>query len=137
VAARRLLVIAGLAAAALLAFAVLAAALRRRDVGAELERLRAAGARRGQLVAFLALEAGALAGAGVLAGALLALAGTALAGAAVAGDAGVLLGEALLRPPRCSPRPASRSPPRSCSWERSPRARSGAAGGSTWPRRAR
>jgi hypothetical protein len=98
VAARRLLVIAGLAAAALLAFAILAAALRRRDVGAELDRLREAGARRGQLLAFLAMEAGVLAGTGVVVGAALAVAGTALAGTAVAGDGGVLLRETLAGP---------------------------------------
>jgi hypothetical protein len=96
VAERRLLIIAGLAAAALLGFALLAATLRRRDVGAELSRLSDAGARPWQLHAFVGMEAAALALTGTLAGVVATVALTAVLGAVENGDAGLYLRESLL-----------------------------------------
>jgi hypothetical protein len=92
---QRLLIIAGLGAAALLGFALLAATLRRRDVSAELERLRDAGAQPWQLRAFVGLEAAALALSGIVAGVAIAVGLTVLLGAVEAGDPGLFLREAL------------------------------------------
>jgi hypothetical protein len=94
----RLWLAGGGAAAALIMFVVLAAGALRRDRDADLERLRNAGARRGQLVLFVTIEAGLLsavavlagAGAGIAAGAVLAhLAGT---------SAGAVLVHSLITP---------------------------------------
>jgi hypothetical protein len=91
VAARRLLLIGGEAAALLLAFAVLAASGLRRDAEAQWRRLTWYGARRWQLVAGSAAEAGALA----LAGAAVGWTIGSVVGLIVAKEAGVPAGEVL------------------------------------------
>jgi hypothetical protein len=101
--ARRLLLLASQAAVALLAFAAFAASRRRRSVLDERERLEVAGARRWQLLMFVGLEAGAVAGLGAVAGWCLATvgalisaqarglpAGSALSSSVLAGDSVVL-----------------------------------------------
>lgn len=85
-AARRLALLVGQAAAALLAFAAYAATRRRRSVGEETECLRDSGARPWQLVVFQTFEPLLLAGAGVMAG-------------WGAGTAGALVGAAVGRAP--------------------------------------
>ncbi len=94
----RLWLAGGGAAAALIMFVVLAAGALGRDRDADLERLRNAGARRGQVILFVSIEAGLLsavavlagAGAGIAAGAVLAhLAGT---------SAGAVLAHSLITP---------------------------------------
>jgi hypothetical protein len=91
VAARRLLLIGGEAAALLLAFAVLAASGLRRDAEAQWRRLTWYGARRWQLVLGSAAEAGALAVAGAAVGWSLG----SLVGLIVANRAGVPAGDVL------------------------------------------
>ena len=87
----RLWLAGGGAAAALIMFVVLAAGALHRDRDDELTRLRNAGARRGQLVTFVALEAGLLSALAVLVGAGSGLA----AGAALAHVAGTPAGPVL------------------------------------------
>ena len=78
----RIALIAGLAAAVLLAFAAFAAAQRRNDLGAELDRLLDAGAARRHTALLVGGESVALALAGVALGAAVALAVSAITGAA-------------------------------------------------------
>ena len=93
---RRLLLAAGGAAATLALFIVLSAAALRREQRDELQRLRGAGARSGQLVAFLAGEAGLLSAAALLAGAVLAIITAAVLAASAAEPAGAVLARSVL-----------------------------------------
>jgi hypothetical protein len=95
---RRLLLAGGGSLAVLAGFIVLAAVGLRRDQGAELQRLRAAGARAGQCLAFVAGEAGCLAAAGLIAGAGLAVAAAALLARAAGMPAGGVLAHSLITP---------------------------------------
>jgi hypothetical protein len=92
----RLLLAGGGALAALALFIVLAVGGLRRDVDAELGRLRAAGARSGQCVSFVVSEAGVLCGAALLTGAALAIGVGALRAAASGAPAGEVLTHSLL-----------------------------------------
>ena len=94
--ARRLVLLGSQAAIALLAFAAFAATRRRPGVGDELERLRAAGARRWQQGSFLAIEAAGLAAAGALAGWLIAVAAAALAASARGANVVRVLGASVM-----------------------------------------
>ncbi|MDA0142269.1 FtsX-like permease family protein, partial [Solirubrobacter deserti] len=89
------LIVAGLAATILLAFAAFAAAERHDDVAAELRRLRAMAARRRHLAALVLGEAAVPALVGVLAGATIALGVTALAAVAASPGAGASLADVL------------------------------------------
>ncbi len=82
VAVGRLVFISSLVIGVLLAFAVFAAAVERRDVADEYRRLLAGGARRAELAAFIGLEAGVPAVAGSLVGFVLAAVVVGLIGAA-------------------------------------------------------
>ncbi|HEX8101011.1 MAG TPA: FtsX-like permease family protein [Solirubrobacteraceae bacterium] len=87
---------AALAAAVALALAAFTAAARRPDVEAELARLTAAGATRGQLAVFATSETALLAAGSVAAGWVASVAVTALAAAAAGAPAGPVLREAQL-----------------------------------------
>ena len=95
---RRLLLAGGGALAALVLFVVLAAGGLRRDVALELERLRAAGARTGQCVAFVVAEAGLLCGLAALIGAAIAIVSAVILAHAAGLPAGGVLAHSLLRP---------------------------------------
>jgi hypothetical protein len=88
---RRLLLAGGGSLAALILFLVLTVATARRDVEAELSRLELAGARSLERFLFVGFEAAAVCGAGLLLGALCALA----SGAALAAGAGIPVDGAL------------------------------------------
>jgi hypothetical protein len=95
---QRLWLAGGGAAAALIMFVVLAAGAVRRDQARELERLRNAGARSGQLVAFVAIESTLLCGSGVLLGALAGLAAAGVLAHATGSPTGAMLSHSLLSP---------------------------------------
>ncbi len=95
---RRLWLAGGGAAAALIMFVVLAAGALRREQSRELERLRNAGARRGQLMAFVMIEAALLCGAGVLLGALAGLAVGIVLAHATGSQADAILSHSLITP---------------------------------------
>jgi hypothetical protein len=99
VAPHRLLLAGGGALAALAMFVVLAVGGLRRDVDAELGRLRAAGARSAQCVWFVVAEAGALCGAALLAGAAIAVADAALLAQAAGASPADVLDHSLLTVP--------------------------------------
>ena len=94
----RLWLAGGGAAAALLMFVVLAAGAVRREQAFELDRLRTAGARRGQLIAFVLLEAGLLCGVAVLVGAAAGIVLGALLAHASGTSAGLALAHSLITP---------------------------------------
>ena len=96
---RRLLVAGGGALAALAMFLILAAYGLRRDQQAERDRLRAAGARTGQLVVFSLAEAAWLAGVAVVAGAAVGAGAAALLAAGAGLPAGAVLAHSLLSAP--------------------------------------
>jgi hypothetical protein len=96
---RRLLVAGGGALAVLAMFLILAAYGLRRDQQAERDRLRAAGARTGQLVAFSLAEAAWLAGAAAMAGAGVGAGAAALLAAQAGLPAGAVLSHSLLTAP--------------------------------------
>jgi hypothetical protein len=96
---RRLLVAGGGALAVLAMFLILAAYGLRRDQQAERDRLRAAGARTRQLVAFSLAEAAWLAGVAMLAGAAVGVAVAALLAAQAGLPAGAVLSHSLLTAP--------------------------------------
>lgn len=98
VAVGRLVFISSLVIGVLLAFAVFAAAVERGDVAEEYRRLRAGGARRAELAAFIGLEAGVPAIAGSIAGFVLAAAAVALIGAVQGEPPGEIVGLALFEP---------------------------------------
>lgn len=93
---RRLTLLAGQAAVALLAFAAFAASRRRRDLGDELERLEAAGARRSQILGLQGIEAGLIAGLGAVLGFSVALLATRVAAGAQGTSSGALLDASIL-----------------------------------------
>jgi hypothetical protein len=95
---RRLLLAGGGAGATLVLFIVLSAAALRREQLAELQRLRGAGARGGQLVAFVAGEAGLLTALALLAGAVLAILAVATLATSAGEPAGAVLARSLLTP---------------------------------------
>jgi hypothetical protein len=95
---RRLLLTGGGALAALVLFIVLAAGSLRRDQHAELERLRMAGARSSQCVAFVLGEAAWLSALGLLVGALVAVAAASLLARAAGEPVGEVLAHSLLTP---------------------------------------
>ncbi len=95
---QRLLLAGGGAIAALAVFVVLAAGGLRRDHRADVDRLRAAGARTAQTTVFVLAEAAWLAAAALLAGAALAIAAAALLAAAAGLPAGGVLAHSLLTP---------------------------------------
>ncbi len=95
---RRLLLVGGGALAALALFLVLAAGGLRRDQGADVARLRAAGARSGQCLMFVVGECGWLCAIALLAGAVLAVAVAALLATAAGLSAGAVLAHSLLTP---------------------------------------
>jgi hypothetical protein len=94
----RLLLAGGGAVTALLLFVVLAAGGLRRDQHAELERLRAAGARVSQCMVFVLGEAALLCGVALLLGAALALGAAALLADAAGSPVGGVLAHSLLTP---------------------------------------
>ncbi len=94
----RLLLAGGGAGATLVLFIVLSAAALRREQLAELQRLRGAGARGGQLVAFVAGEAGFLTALALLAGAVLAILTAATLATSAGEPAGAVLARGLLTP---------------------------------------
>ena len=93
---RRLALLAGQAAVVLLAFAAYAASRRRRSVSAELDRLRAAGARGWQTTTFLVAEAAMPAAAGLIAGWLLTTTAAAVAAGARESSLARVLGASVL-----------------------------------------
>lgn len=95
---RRLLLTGGGALAALVLFIVLAAGSLRRDQHAELERLRMAGARSSQCVAFVLGESAWLSALGLLVGALVAVAAASLLARAAGEQVGGVLTHSLLTP---------------------------------------
>ena len=94
----RLWLAGGGAAAALIMFVVLAAGALRRDRDADVERLRNAGARRGQLVMFVTIEASLLSGVAVLAGAGAGIAAGAVLAHLAGTSAGAILAHSLITP---------------------------------------
>jgi hypothetical protein len=95
---RQLLLVGGGAIAAFGVFIVLAAGALRRDQRAELSRLRAAGARTGQRVAFVVGESSLVCGIPVLVGGAAAIAVSAVLAVACGLPAGAVLGQSLVSP---------------------------------------
>jgi hypothetical protein len=94
----RLLLAGGGALAALALFLALAVGGLRRELHAELDRLRTAGARSGQCIAFVVAESALLSGVAIAVGAASAVAGTAVLAGAQAEPAGGVLAHSLLTP---------------------------------------